>query len=335
MTLFQHPNGYYGYNFMYKKERHCHTFKGLSKDQVATKEMEHKLALKKNIPFAVAPIVHTWEEAVDDFKKYAEGHYTRPNDCMYIIDAFSKIVKGMNLNDIKLKHIGEYITSRKGIVKASSINRELNTIRKVFSLALDNDLIDKNPCRKLGNLRIKNPPERYLTKDEEVQLLKVCSPTMQAVIKTAILSGLRKNELLNLKWVDINFNEKYLIARETKNNKTREVPLCEPLIEVLNSITKIGEYVFINPITLDKYKDVRSSFDRAVKRSGIPHISFHKLRHTTASRLNESGVDIVTIQEILGHQNINTTRAYTHNSRESKINAMKLLGNYEIKKGNN
>lgn len=157
---------------------------------------------------------------------------------MYVIilDAFSKIVKGMNLNDIKLKHIEEYITSRKGIVKASSINRELNTIRKVFSLALDNDLIDKNPCRKLGNLRIKNPPERYLTKDEEVQLLKVCSPTMQAVIKTAILSGLRKNELLNLKWVDINFNEKYLIARETKNNKTREVPLCEPLIEVLNSI---------------------------------------------------------------------------------------------------
>lgn len=335
MAVFEYKNGNYGYCFLYKKERHCHIFKGLSKDQVATKEMEHKLALKKNIPFAVAPIVHTWEEAVDDFKKYAEGHYTRPNDCMYIIDAFSKIVKGMNLNDIKLKHIEEYITSRKGIVKASSINRELNTIRKVFSLALDNDLIDKNPCRKLGNLRIKNPPERYLTKDEEVQLLKVCSPTMQAVIKTAILSGLRKNELLNLKWVDINFNEKYLIARETKNNKTREVPLCEPLIEVLNSITKIGEYVFINPITLDKYKDVRSSFDRAVKRSGIPHISFHKLRHTTASRLNELGVDIVTIQEILGHQNINTTRAYTHNSRESKINAMKLLGNYEIKKGNN
>lgn len=65
---------------MYKGNRHCHIFKGLSKDEVATKEMEHKLALKKNISFAVAPNVHTFEEVVNAFKKYATGHYTRPND---------------------------------------------------------------------------------------------------------------------------------------------------------------------------------------------------------------------------------------------------------------
>lgn len=313
---------------MYKGDRECHTFKGLSKDEVATKEMEHKLALKKNLPYVVAPDIYTWEDAVGSFKIYAKSHYTRPDDCMYVIDAFSKIVKGMNLNDIKLKHIEEYIASRKGIVKASSINRELNTIRKVFSLALDNDYLDKNPCKKLENLRIENPPERYLTKEEEAQILKVCNPILQSIIKTAILSGLRKHELLSLKWVDINLREKYLIARETKNNTTREVPMCEELIEVLKSIPRIGEYVFTNPSTMDKYHDVRSSFDRAVKRAGIPHITFHKLRHTTASRLNELGVDIATIQEILGHANVNTTRNYTHCSRASKVNAMQLLGKY-------
>lgn len=328
MALFEHENGYYGYNFMYKGKRHCHTFKGLKKEEVATKEMEHKLALKKNIPFTVALIVHTWEEAVNDFIKYAKGHYTRPDDCMYIINAFSKIVKGMNLNDIKLKHIEEYISSRKGIVKASSINRELNTIRKVFSLALDNDLIEKNPCRKLKNLRIENPPERILSKDEEDKLLKVCSPTMKAIIEVDLLSGLRKQELLCLMWVDINFEEKYLIARNTKNNKTREVPLCDELIEILKNIPRIGEYVFMNPKTMERYQDVRSNFDRAVKRSGIPPISFHKLRHTTASRLNELGVDLPTIQEILGHSNINTTRVYTHNSSSNKVNAMQKLGKY-------
>ena len=73
MSVFEHKNGHYGYNFMYKGERHCRMLKGLTKDQVATEEMEHKLALKKNIPFAVAPIVHTWEEAVSDFIKYAKG----------------------------------------------------------------------------------------------------------------------------------------------------------------------------------------------------------------------------------------------------------------------
>ncbi len=77
MTVFEHANGYYGYNFMYKGERYCRSFKGLSKDEVATKEMEHKLALKKNIPYIDTSIIHTWEEAVEDFKKYAEGHYTK------------------------------------------------------------------------------------------------------------------------------------------------------------------------------------------------------------------------------------------------------------------
>lgn len=328
MTVFEHANGYYGYNFMYKGERYCRSFKGLSKDEVATKEMEHKLALKKNIPYIDTSIIHTWEEAVEDFKKYAEGHYTRPTECMYVIDEFSKIVKGMNIKDIKLKHFEEYITNRKGVVKASSINRELNTLRKVFSLALDNDLIDKNPCNKLENLRIENPPERYLQKDEEVKLLKVCSPIMQFIIKTAIYSGLRKTELLSLKWIDVNFNENYLIARETKNNTVREVPLCEPIIKILKSIPKLGEYVFTNPNTMGKYKDVYSNFSRAVIKSKIPHITFHQLRHTTASRLNELGVDIVTIQEILGHASITTTRKYTHNSRASKISAMNLLGAY-------
>ena len=329
MSVFQHENGYYGYNFMCRGKRECHTFKGLSKDEVATKEMEHKLALKKNIPYIIdTPKEPTWEDAVEDFTKHAEGHYTRPTECMYVIDKFSKIVKGMHLKDIKLKHFEEYITQRKRVVKASSINRELNTLRKVFSLALDNDLIDKNPCKRLKNLRIENPPERYLQKNEEVQLLKVCSPIMRFIIKTAIYSGLRKNELLSLKWIDINFQENYLIARETKNNTTREVPLCEPIIKILKSIPKLGEYVFTNPNTLDKYKDVYSNFSRAVVRSRIPHITFHQLRHTTASRLNELGVDIVTIQEILGHASITTTRKYTHNSRTSKISAMNLLGAY-------
>ena len=94
MSVFQHKNGYYGYNFMFKGDRECHTFKGLSKDEVATKEMEHKLALKKNIAYFIdTPKEATWEDAVEDFKKHAEGHYTRPTECMYIIDEFSKIVK--------------------------------------------------------------------------------------------------------------------------------------------------------------------------------------------------------------------------------------------------
>ena len=84
MSVFEHKNGYYGYNFMYKGERHCRMLKGLTKDQVATEEMEHKLALKKNLPHVTTHEIYTWKDAVRDFKTYAKSHYTRPDDCMEV-----------------------------------------------------------------------------------------------------------------------------------------------------------------------------------------------------------------------------------------------------------
>lgn len=82
----------------------------------------------------------------------------------------------------------------------------------------------------------------------------------------------------------------------------------------------------MNPHTGDRYQDVYCNFKRAVKKSRIDHITFHQLRHTTASRLNELGIDIITIKEISGHANIKTTQRYTHNRNEDKIRAMRKLG---------
>lgn len=271
---------------------------------------------------------YLWEDAVKDFKDYAYTHYVNPSACMYVIRLFSEIVHDMPLKDIKLRHIEQYIQQRKELVKASSINREINTIRKVFSLAVDNDILDLSPCRKVKTLRVYNNPVRYLAKDEEARLLRVCSPFMQALIKVALYTGMRKNEILSLQWDDINFKSRFLLARETKNNKVREIPMCSQLIEVLKSIKRQSIYVFTNPETGTRYQDIYCTFRRAVYKARIRHITFHQLRHTTASRLNELGVDIVTIQEILGHASIKTTMRYTHNRRESKIRAMDLLGTY-------
>jgi integrase len=271
---------------------------------------------------------YTWEDAVKEFKKYAYTHYVNPSACMYVIRLFSEIVHDMPLKDIKLMHVEQYIQQRKELVKASSINREVNTIRKVFSLAVDNDIIEYSPCRKVKTLRVYHNPVRYLAKQEEVKLLNACSPFMQSVVKVALYTGMRKNEILSLQWDDIDFKGRYLIARETKNNKVREIPMCSQLISVLQGIKRQSVYVFTNPETGTRYQDIYCTFRRAVYRARIRPITFHQLRHTTASRLNELGVDIVTIQEILGHASIKTTMRYTHNRRESKIRAMDLLGTY-------
>ena len=70
MTVFVHPNGYYGYAFMFERKRYSHTFKGLSKDDVATKEMEHKLALKKKLSYiAMDEVIVSFDAVVNSFNR--------------------------------------------------------------------------------------------------------------------------------------------------------------------------------------------------------------------------------------------------------------------------
>lgn len=313
---------------MYLGKRYCKTFKGLNKDEVSKLETVHKSELVKcgyNIT-EHKPIY--LKELIEDYKKYSLVHHSKPNERDYVLDDFFHLVGNKASGQITSYDIEKYISSRLGKVKNSTINRDLDTIYRVFSLGIDNEKISVNPCKKVKKLRVEHPPERYLTKEEEIKLLTVCNPIMRVIVITALHTGMRQNEILSLKWEDIFFKEGYLIARNTKNNKPRKLPLTDILQKELEGLPKLSEYVFTSPITLSRYNEVKCTFRRTVKRAGIPHICFHQLRHSTASRLNEMGVDIVTIQKILDHAELRTTQRYTHNSSASIANAFKLLNDY-------
>lgn len=328
MSVFKHEKGYYGYNFMHKGKRYCRTFKGLGKEEVAQLEIVHKSELIKSGYDITQTKSHFLGDLIKDLKEYALAHYSKPDEFDYAIDAFYKLTGDKNANDITVSHFEKYINTRLGVVKNSSINREMDVIKRIFSLAFQNKKISANPCTNLKKLRIENPPERFLSKEEETKLLAVCKPTMKAIVITAIHTGMRQNELLNLKWSDVFFDKGYLIALHTKNNKPRKIPMIKTLVAELNKIPKLSEFVFTSPVTMTRYTEVKKSFGRAVVRSGIQHISFHKLRHTTASRLYELGVGPITIQKILDHADIKTTLKYIHNFNADISNAFNLLDKY-------
>lgn len=313
---------------MYLGKRYCKTFKGLSKDEVSKLETVHKAELVKS-GYNITEYKPVYlKELIDDYKKYSLAHHSKPNERDYVLEDFYRLTGNKASGQITSYDVEKYITFRLGKVKNSTINRDLDTIYRVFSLGIDNEKISTNPCKKVKKLRVEHPPERYLTKDEEIKLLAVCNPTMRVIVITALHTGMRQNEILSLKWEDIFFNEGYLIARNTKNNKPRKLPLTDILQKELKELPKLSEYVFTSPVTLSRYNEVKCTFRRTVKRAGIPHICFHQLRHSTASRLNEMGVDIVTIQKILDHAELRTTQRYTHNSSVSIANAFKLLNDY-------
>lgn len=210
----------------------------------------------------------------------------------------------------------------------SSINREVDYIRKCFSLAKTNRKIKENPCDNLEDLRIKNPTKRYLTKEEEIKLISVANQIMKVVIIVALHTGMRCSEIKNLKWSDVFMEEGYLVALNTKNGRSRELIITPQMKEGLMSLPKISEYVFTNPIIKTRYKDFKSTFARTIKRAEIPKITLHELRHTTASRLNELGVDLATIQEYLDHGDALTTQRYIHKPRKNIVDAIQRLAEY-------
>ena len=103
----------------------------------------------------------------------------------------------------------------------------------------------------------------------------------------------------------------------------------EVVQELLSELWKLrkGDFVFPSPRKKgERFRDPKVGFMKAVKLAKIPHIRFHDLRHTLATRLVRSGVDIVTVQHLLGHSNVKMTSRYAHSDADAKMEAVKRLG---------
>jgi integrase len=132
---------------------------------------------------------------------------------------------------------------------------------------------------------------------------------------------MRRGEILNLRWDDVYFKEGYIIVRDSKNYESRIITLHPVLKNVLLSLkgNSRSEYVF------EGRKTIKRAWENALRKSGIAHCRFHDLRHTFATRLVMNGVDLVTLQELMGHKDINMTKRYSHPTPEHKKQAVERL----------
>jgi len=136
---------------------------------------------------------------------------------------------------------------------------------------------------------------------------------------------MRKGEILSLKWTNVDFKNGVIIVEGTKNEEIRKIPMNQKLTEALEGGKKIsrGEYVFSE--NGKPYGDVKRGWWSALKKAKIEEVRFHDLRHTFGSRLGMAGVDIRTIQELMGHKDIKMTMRYSHPTLEHKKNAVRVL----------
>ncbi|MCI0660640.1 MAG: site-specific integrase [Acidobacteria bacterium] len=219
----------------------------------------------------------------------------------------------------------------------ASVNREIELLSRILTMAVDNDLIETNPCRKVRKLRLDNRRIRYLSVEEEERLMAALTGRkahLRPLVILAINTGMRRGELFSLTWEKVDFTRNVIYVSNTKSGKDRVVPMNQTVRDELIRMSEQadGEFVFVSKRTGLNLTETKKGFNAACQDAGIKNFRFHDLRHTAGTRLADAGADAFTIKEILGHSSIQTSAIYVHATDEGKRRAVEALASYSSQK---
>jgi integrase len=221
------------------------------------------------------------------------------------------------LAEIRRADAQRYVTRRAAEVAAASVVKELNTLKHIFNLAIEWELIPMNPCVGIGKKQLPRVPAgrvRYLQPTELHTVLAACPSWLQPIAGLLAFTGMRRSEVLGLRWLNIDRANKRIILSQTKNGDGRIVYLNSLACQVLDSLpktTNIGAHLFPEDEQVTP-ANVSLAFLRACRRVGIVDFHLHDLRHTAASWLRMQGADIHTVAQLLGHRDLRMASRYQH-----------------------
>lgn len=237
------------------------------------------------------------------------------------------VVVGRNTRGTEAK--GNPTTRQRSI---ASVNRELSLLRRIFSVAVENGWLLKNPFMMgspLITMSEEKPRERILTKEEEEKLLAACTDWkahLKPILILALDTGMRRGEILKLVWSDIDLENRIINIRafNTKTMRQRQVLMSSRLTNELKGMweqsNKSSDELVFGITT-----SVKTSFNKLKKSIGIPDLRFHDLRHTHATRLVSKNLPLAEVGRTLGHTQINTTYRYVNPSTQTARRVAEIM----------
>jgi len=249
--------------------------------------------------------------------------------------------KGKLLSEITTEMVEQYKTRRlqdkHHVDKPMSprqVNYELAILKAFFNKAIRWGKATDNPVKRVDFLKVNDGRTRWLSMAEIEALLKACEAShsdLKAIVMVALNTGMRKGEILALRWKHVDTANGLLHIETSKNGQSRFVPMNDTVREAMQSCIRPGstqpgpeDWVFHNRDG-QPYREPAQAFKRALRRANINGFRFHDLRHTCASHLVSNGVDILVVKELLGHKTLAMTQRYAHLSPERGRSAVGLL----------
>ena len=277
-----------------------------------------------------------------EFAKIYVTDHAKPNKKSFKSDIYrlkSSIIPffgDMKISEIESPHIAQYkklrlqqkCRNRESLIKPATVNKEVKLVKHII----------KKAAKWLGvriqelelDLATELPRERILTHEEMRLLVENSRPPLKNAILIALNTGMRKGEILSLRWENVNLeiNIITVTAIEAKSKRIRRIPINSELRKLfikLNLTRNGNSFVLQNPLTGEPYRDLQKSWENLLRKTGIDSVRFHDCRHTFASHFLMNGGDLYTLKELLGHLELNTTARYLTITTAYKNRAIELF----------
>ena len=271
-----------------------------------------------------------FSELVDEYLEYAavtNAKNTVRSDKSRIQNHLLPFFGDMVLREITVQAVDRYKAKRvreDGSVK--TINNELLNLSAILKQGVRWQYLDRNVVSDVEKMRVPKNPPRFLSQDEIKRLVTAAEGShIYPLIVTALHTGMRKSELLNLEWSDVDFGQGAITVQSkegwhTKNYRSRIFQLTPMLDRVLRDCPRYPNHSYVFTYKGKPIKCcIKRSFGSAVRRAGLgpvkrreDRVTLHTLRHTFASQLVTAGVPLRDVQELMGHRSYDTTLRYAH-----------------------
>ncbi len=267
------------------------------------------------------------------YQPYVKTHHTRPKETKSIIKAFD--LHDTLLTEIKLADIEKWRNKQKS--SNGTINRKTATLQAALQRAVDWDMLETNPLAKLKPLKVdKRAVIRYLDEKEAAKLNKAlqnASTWLKALVIVALNTGLRRGELWNLIWSDVDLKRNMLTVhgKGAKSGQTRHVPLNTIAVQAFKNFRKktFKDTLPLPSMPIFGRHEFKKAFATLLRNAEIAEFRFHDCRHTFASNLVMAGVPLNTVRELMGHASMEMTLVYAHLAPASLQAAVDKLVNMD------
>ena len=301
-------------------------------------EVKHKIATGEELPKVVQRKAKVlFEDIFEDYLNWAKANKKtwKHNDLLvynkhlsYLAKSDPRTLKPKDFEELKQRKLTEVDKKTGRVLAPKTVQHILATARHIFNHAIKNELI-KNLTNPIGSGRVRMPKVEnqkigFFTKEKAQELLELLqqreNQRLYELTTLLLFTGARFSEVARLTWSDINFNTSLIFFASSKDGNARYIKMSNRVLEVVNTLykNKINNLV-IPTINGNKYEKMPKEWQIEVDKlipgnddANKDRLTTHSLRHTHASWLAQSGVDILHIKEQLGHKKIETTMRYSH-----------------------